>query len=101
MRDVTRSWIDYTNSRKQSLDEAKKIEAAAAPVPIYAVANRTTAMLPRLVAKPAEPVASVNYSVPLVRLKKLARAMGRSSLAYRDVGKKSFDYAYDDLVGED
>jgi hypothetical protein len=101
MREVTRSWIDYTNSRKQSLDEAKRIEAAAAPVPIYAVVKRTTAVLPRLVPKPAEPVANVNYSVPLVRLKKLAKAMGRSNLAYRDVGLKSFDYAYDDMVGED
>jgi len=101
MREVTRSWIDYTNSRKQALDEAKRIEATAAPVPIYAVAKRTTAVLPRLIAKPPEPVANVNYSVPLVRLKRLAKAMGRSSLAYRDVGLKSFEYAYDDLVGEE
>lgn len=101
MREVTRSWIDYTNSRKQSLEEAKRIEAAAAPVQIYAVANRATAMLPRFVAKPTEPVANVNYSVPLVRLKRLAKAMGHINMPYRDVGLKSFDYAYDDIVGED
>jgi hypothetical protein len=102
MREVTRSWIDYTNSRKQALEEAKKIEAAAASVPIYAVAKRTMAVLPRFTAtKPAEPVANVSYSVPLVRLKRLAKAMGRSNLPYREVGLKSFDYTYDDMVGED
>ena len=101
MREVTRSWIDYTNTRKQSLEEAKRIEAAAAPVAIYAVAKRTNAVLPRLAAKPPEPMANVSYSVPLVRLKRLAKAMGKSNLGYRDVGLKSFDYAYDDLVGED
>lgn len=101
MREVTRSWIDYTNSRKQALDEAKRIEAAAAAVSIYAVAKRTSAVLPRFTAKPTEPIANVNYSVPLVRLKKLARAMGSSGMAYRDVGLKSFDYAFDDMVGDD
>ena len=70
-------------------------------MPIYAVAKRTVAVLPRFTAtKLAEPVANVNYSVPLVRLKRLAKAMGRANLAYRDVGLKSFDYAYDDMVGE-
>jgi hypothetical protein len=43
----------------------------------------------------------VSYSVPLVRLKRLAKAMGRSNLPYREVGLKSFDYTYDDMVGED
>jgi len=101
MREVTRSWIDYTNSRKQALEEAKRIEAAAAPVAIYAVARRVNVVLPRLVAKPPEPVANVNYAVPLVKLKKLAKALGRSSMPYRDVGLKSFEYTYDDLVGEE
>lgn len=101
MREVTRSWIDYTNSRKQDLDEAKKIEAAAASVAIYAVARRASVVLPRLVPKPQEPVANVNYAVPLVRLKKLAKALGRSSMPYRDVGLKTFEYTYDDLVGDE
>lgn len=101
MREVTRAWIDYTNMRKQALDEAKRIEAAAAPVAIYAVERRAAPVLPRLVAKPAEPVANVNYAVPLVRLKRLARALGRSNLPYREVGIKTFDYTYSDLVGEE
>ena len=101
MREVTRAWIAYTNSRKQALDEAKRIEAAAAPVAIYALPQQAAVSLPRLVPKPAEPVANVNYAVPLVRLKKLARALGRSNMPYRDVGLKSFDYSYDELVGDD
>jgi hypothetical protein len=101
MREATRSWIDYTNSRKQALDEAKRMEAAAAPIAIYSVPARTSAVLPRFAARPTEPVANVNYAVQLVRLKKLAKGFGRSSMNYRDVGLKSFDYAYDDLVGDE
>ena len=101
MREVTRSWIDYTNSRKQSLEEAKRVEAAAIPVAIYAVPRRVSASLPSFVARPAERVANINYAVPLTRLKRLAKALGSANLAYRDVGQRSFDYAYDDLVGEE
>ncbi len=102
MREVTRSWINYTNARKQSLDEAKRVEASAAPVAIYSVKAQPSAILPKLALTPVhEPVANVSYAVPLTRLKKLARALGRPGMPYRDVGLKTFEYAYDDLVGDD
>lgn len=101
MREVTRAWIDYTNSRKQALDEAKIAEAAAKPVKLRALPRREQVTLPRYVAKPVERVGNIGYSVPVVQIKKLARAMGKSTLSYRDVGLRSFEYAYDDLVGDE
>lgn len=101
MREVTRSWIDYTNARKQALEDAKQREAQAAPVAIYSVPKSVVAVLPRIAAVPAEPVANVAYSVPLVRLKKLAKGFGRSGMTYRDVGLKSFEYSYKDIVGDE
>lgn len=102
MREVTRAWIAYTNSRKQDLEEAKRVEAKAEAIPIYAVARRANVALPRYVAtKPAEQIANVSYAVPLVKLKKLARALGRATMPYRDVGIKSFDYAYEEIVGDE
>ena len=101
MREVTRAWIDYTNSRKQALDEAKAVEAAAKPVKLRALPKRETVTLPRYSAKPVERVGNIGYSVPVTRIKKLARAMGKATLSYRDVGLRSFEYAYDDLVGEE
>ena len=45
--------------------------------------------------------ANVNYSVPVTKMKKLAKQFGSINLAYREVGLKSFDYAYNDLVGDE
>lgn len=101
MREVTRDWIAYTNARKEIREEAQKKEAEAKPVPIYDVAARAEASLPKLVAKPKVSYAHVNYSVPRVRMRKLAEAFGSINLAYKDVGLKSFEYAFSDLVGDD
>lgn len=102
MRDVSKQWIAYTNLRKQALEDAKKKEAAATPVPLFDIAPRAVATLPKLVAAPRrEPIANVNYSVPVSRLKKLAQEFGSINMSYRDVGLKSFNYAYDDLIGEE
>jgi hypothetical protein len=101
MRDVTRKWIDYTNQRKQALEEARAKEARATPVPIYEVQKRESVMLPTLVAKPTERTANINYSVSVSRLRDLAKELGNINMPYREVGYKSFEYAYSDLVGDE
>lgn len=101
MRAVARQWIDYTNDRKQALEEAKAKEAQADSVRIYEVRKQISVALPTLVARPTERSANVNYSVPMVKLKKLAKELGSINMPYREVGLKSFDYAYSDLVGEE
>jgi hypothetical protein len=90
----------YTNVRKQALDQAKAIEATASVVPIYQIGLRAL-KLPTLVSQPAERMATVNYSVPLQRLRKLAQELGSINMSYRDVGLKSFNYTFDDLVGKE
>ncbi|MCL4716004.1 MAG: ATP-binding protein [Hyphomonadaceae bacterium] len=100
MREVSTKWIAYTNQRKQAADEAKAKEALAVPVSIYSVAKRATVALPALVSRPAgERLANVHYSVPVSRLKKLAKELGGINMSNREVGLKSFNYTYDDLVG--
>jgi hypothetical protein len=101
MRDVTRQWIDYTNSRKQALEEAKEKERKAALVSIYQLKKVEAAKLPALTARRGPPPANVHYSVPVTKMKKLAQALGNINLAYRDVGLKSFDYTYGELVGDE
>lgn len=101
MRDVSKQWIAYTNVRKQALEEAKQKEAAAAAVPISAVARKEVVTLPTLVARPAERVGNVHYAVPITKLKRLAKEFGSIQMPYREVGLKSFNYAYDDLVGDE
>ena len=101
MRDVSKRWIAYTNQRKQALEEAKRRENAAVSVPLGAVVRQVTVTLPTLIARPVEKSANVNYSVPVSRMKKLAKALGNINMPYRDVGLKTFDYTFDDLAGDD
>ena len=100
MRDISKEWIAYTNARKQALEEAKQKEEVADAVSIQDVKKRPSLALPTLVRVPAEPVANVNYSVTVSRMRKLASELGNVNMSYRDVGLKSFAYAYDDLVEE-
>ncbi len=101
MRDVTRKWIDYTNARKQALEEAKGKEKQAALVSIYNLQRVDAVKLPALTARTGPAPANVNYAVPVTRMKKLAKALGSINLPYRDVGLKSFDYTYEELVGDE
>jgi len=101
LRDVTRAWIDYTNIRKQASEEARRKEAAAISIPIQKVMKLDTVKLPTLVVQPKVRMANVTYSVPLEEVTKLANAFGSINMPYRDVGKKSFKYAYDDMVGSE
>lgn len=101
MREVSKSWIAYTNQRKQALVEAKQKESAARAIPISAVLKRDTVALPSLTKSSGEKAANISYSVPVTRLKKLAKELGSITMTYREVGVKSFEYAFDDLVGDE
>lgn len=101
MREVSKQWIAYTNQRKQALEEARQKESVAVAIPLYSVAKQSAVRLPTLVAKPTEKVANISYSVPIARLKKLAKELGNINMPYREVGIKTFDYTHSDLIGED
>lgn len=92
----TRQWVDYTNARKTVREQARQREEATSPVPISLVKERRTVKLPTKVEGPKE--ANVLYTVPLDRLRTLAKAFGRSTMSYREVGTRSFEFAYSKLV---
>lgn len=95
-------WITYTNQRKSERERAKASEQQSKPTPLANVRPREKVQLPNLSqGKPRVRPANINYSVPLKRLKALADAMGSINLTYREVGIKSFDFAYENLVGEE
>lgn len=96
-----REWIDYTNARKQALEEAKDLEGRSGTMDIVDVPESSRVTLPALKRKSKERVANINYSRPLAQVRKLADAFGDINLSYRDVGQRSFDDAYKRLVDED
>ena len=101
MKELTKQWTSYTNMRKQALERAKEKERDAAAVAIRDVGSRAKAVLPKLVQQPKARQANVQYSVPVSRMKGLAQAFGNINMSYREVGMKSFDYTYDDKVGQE
>jgi len=101
MRETTKEWISYTNTRKQIRDEATQREEVAKAVPIFQIALRQEVELPRIASKPKVPEANILYTVPKPRLRSLASAFGNINMAYKDVGLRSFEYAFEDLVGDE
>lgn len=96
---ATRDWIDYTNERKADLAAAQQRESEATGLRLAQVEPRARMSLPTVRRGPTS--ASVQYSVPIDRMRNLADAMGDINLSFREVGRRAFDYTYDHMVGED
>lgn len=94
-------WIEYTNARKVQREKAHSSEKATKNVSIFEVEPSKEARLPKFESKAREPVANIAYQMPKRKVRALAEALGNVGLAYRDVGIKSFDLAYEDFVGDE
>jgi len=101
MREASKQWIAYTNARKLSVEDARRKEELAKPRSIFSIRIREQVALPKLAAVPQVKMANIGYSMPLERVRSLADELGNINMSYRDVGLRSFEYAYDDLVGEE
>jgi hypothetical protein len=101
MYEITEAWIDYTNSRKPVISTARELEQAAVPVSIYALPKRAAVALPKFEKVPVQKRGNVNYAMPEDRLRALGNALGDINMTFRNVGIKSFEYAFKDLVGEE
>lgn len=102
MREASRAWIDYTNARKRSdIEEVFSLENMTKAIPISEVAPSKDIKLPQKSIGKRVPEANVLYSVPRDRLRELANAFGYINMSYKDVGRKSFEYAYEDLIGDE
>ncbi len=104
MRDLAKQWTQYTNVRKPVVVEAKKLEDATIAVPFYQIpmrAKMSMAQVADIPVKPKQAIANINYTVSVERYQALAAAMGDASMAYREIGTRTFEYAYLDYVGRD
>jgi Histidine kinase-, DNA gyrase B-, and HSP90-like ATPase len=102
MRAISKAWISYTNQRKQSLEEAKQKENDAKSVPIYQIPMQPTVSLPNLGGRVSGPrLASVQYTMSVIKVRDLARALRDVNASNSEVGRRSFEYTYKDLVGDE
>lgn len=101
MREVTKAWISYTNNRKQALEAAKALEADTEPVTLREVTKDQNVDLPKLTPVPTEPTTTISYPMERRRIRALAEALDHVNLSAREVGRQSFELAFEELVGED
>jgi hypothetical protein len=101
LREASRQWIDYTNARKTSIDAAKRSESSTRPITIFSVPRNEVVALPAYTPRPRVRIANINYSMPLTRVRKLAKGFGDINMSYRDVGIQSFNHAFADMAEED
>lgn len=100
MREASKHWIRYTNSRKQHLDKAKEIESKAKSAPLAGIESKKELELPKFQGSSRVKLANIAYAVPVERVRALAEALGDKNMSYREVGSSSFEYAYNRKVGE-
>jgi hypothetical protein len=102
MIELTGEWIEYTNKRKVSLDEAKSFERSAGSVRAFEVPITKSIRFPALSsAAPKIAEVTIQYSKLQRLVRGLAVRLGNPNMSAREVGSRSFDYAYKEIVGDD
>ena len=92
MKAATQPWIDYTNQRKNDLDEAKRKERETRSVPFFDVATSPIFKVPSAPARLRVETANITYKKPQAKVRKAATALGNSNMSYKRVGEKTFEY---------
>ena len=98
MKVATQPWIEYTNRRKDDLEEAKQKERAASSVRFFDIQQNPTFKVPAVSNSPRLPIANINYQKPRGEVRKAAKAFGNTALSYRRVGEKTFEYFMENEV---
>lgn len=99
MQRPTREWITYTNAWKNRRAEARPKEESAKAVPITSVKPRKKIKLPPSASGPKD--ANILFTMPKQRVVQLGTAFGKSTMTNKEVGERSFEYAFERLVGDD
>lgn len=92
MKVATQPWIEYTNQRKNDLEEAKRKERETTSVPFFGVGNNPIFKVPTALAGLRVQTANITYQKPRAEVKKAAKALGNGNMSYKKIGEKTFDY---------
>ena len=98
MKVPSQLWIEYTNRRKANLEEAKKKEKDASSESFFNVPLNSTMKVPIVSEKPRIKIANILYQRPRSEVVKAATALGSSTMSYKDVGIKTFEYFLENEV---
>ncbi len=93
MKEATRSWVKYTNDRKADLEDARKREASASPIPLFSVAKSAKLEVPQIANLPQRVAYSyIQYQKPASDIARAKKLLGNTSMSNSRLGEKTFDY---------
>ncbi|MDZ7661647.1 ATP-binding protein [Thiohalophilus sp.] len=101
MKKVTRNYIDYTNERKDSTDEARALEDKAKPKPILELKNRELFRVPSFSGKSKVDMANIQYRVERDRARQVGEQLGSKGMTLTQIGIKTFEYFYSNEVEDE
>lgn len=100
MIELTREWIEYTNRRKTSLEEARELESSAIAVKAFSASTSRALKLPSFrTTRVRSSEVTIQYAKPTSHVRDIAQKLGSPGMSAREVGMRTFDYAYRELVG--
>ena len=100
MKKATEPYLKYTNVRKDQEDRVAELEASTTPIPIESVPQSDKMRVPEL-EPPKVEKGNVLYRKRRTRLRKAAAALGNPNMSYKKIGSSTFEYYYEQEVGED
>lgn len=96
MKELTRPFIEYTNQRKGSLDEAKVLERTVRPRPVISYSpsgNRTiSSRYPAFEQRVGEEEVSISYKRPRKEVEEIRDHESDPGLSNKDIGIRTFRY---------
>ena len=100
MIELTREWIEYTNRRKAALDEARKFEAEAVAVKAFSTSISKALKFPSFIStRIRSSDVTIQYSKPTLMVRDVAQKFGNPGMSAREVGMRTFEYTYRELIG--
>jgi uncharacterized protein with ParB-like and HNH nuclease domain len=100
MKECTKNFIQYTNIRKENLEDAKKFEGQTEYKKVSDIEESEIMVTPPIVERPKIQYGTIQYQKPLEEIRQVGESLGRKTMAYKDVGIKTFDYYKENEVDE-
>jgi hypothetical protein len=93
MKELTETFISYTNERRADPEAAKRAESAAPAVALGTVKGTSPMRFPSVTGTAqGREYTTISYRRPKQEVKEVAEALGNVGMAATDVGKRTFDY---------
>lgn len=100
MKEATRAFTTYTNTRKADLDKAKLTESAAVLTPVRSLQVQPALKMPTYSRPATVQMTTVSFQRPKKEVLLVAESLGNKFMSNRQVGVETFEYYFENEVGD-